>query len=93
MKPATQEGILRGNFHLDYVREGVELCCHISKSQDYIRVYERCKDPIIVAMHGYCFGQAIEISTAVGIRLAADIRTLNQFSKVGRTKAGLRMCL
>lgn len=76
VKPATQEGILRGNFHLDHVREGVQLCRHISKSQDYIRVYERCKDPIIVAMHGYRFGQAIEISTAVDIRLAADLGTI-----------------
>lgn len=71
---------------------------HIAEFQDCISAVERCEKPVIVAMHGFALGLAIDLSTAADVRmcsrdvqfavkevdigLAADIGTLSRLPKV-----------
>lgn len=83
---------------LDPARKAAHLRRHITSFQDCISSLERCEKPVIVAMHGFCLGLAIDISTAADIRvcssdakfavkevdigLAADIGTLSRLPKI-----------
>lgn len=82
----------------DAARGAARLRRVIADFQDCITSLERCEKPVIVAMHGYSFGLAIDMSTAADIRvcardtkfsvkevdigLAADIGTLTRLPKV-----------
>jgi delta(3,5)-delta(2,4)-dienoyl-CoA isomerase len=82
----------------DAARKAVALRRHIAEFQDCISAVERCEKPVIVAMHGFALGLAIDLSTACDVRvcaadskfavkevdigLAADIGTLSRLPKV-----------
>lgn len=82
----------------DSARKAVGLRRHIEEFQDCITAVERCEKPVIVAMHGFSLGLAIDLSTAADVRvcsrdakfavkevdigLAADIGTLSRLPKV-----------
>lgn len=82
----------------DAARGAAQLRRTIADFQDCISSLERCEKPVIVALHGYSFGLAIDISTAADIRvcardtkfsvkevdigIAADIGTLTRLPKV-----------
>lgn len=71
---------------------------HIIDFQDAIGTLETCQKPVVVVLHGYCYGLAIDIATACDVRfvssdakmcvkevdigLAADVGTLTRLPKV-----------
>lgn len=95
---AASQGMLSGESKLDPARKAVHLRRHVAEFQDCITAVERCEKPVIVAMHGFSLGLAIDLSTAADIRLcskdvrfavkevdiglAADIGTLSRLPKV-----------
>jgi len=44
----------------------------IKKLQDAISCIERCKKPVIAAIHGHCIGAGLDMATACDIRLASQ---------------------
>ena len=82
----------------DSARKAVSIRRHVEEFQECITAVERCEKPVIVAMHGYSLGLAIDLSTAADVRLcssdvkfavkevdiglAADIGTLSRLPKV-----------
>ncbi|KAE8384054.1 ClpP/crotonase-like domain-containing protein [Aspergillus alliaceus] len=96
---AASTGLLNPDSEgLDPARKAAHLRRHISSFQDCISAIERCEKPVIVAMHGFALGLAVDIATAgdvrlcaadtkfavkeVDIGLAADIGTLSRLPKV-----------
>jgi enoyl-CoA hydratase/carnithine racemase len=39
--------------------------------QDCVTVFERCRKPVIAAIHGFCYGGGLDFTTACDIRVAA----------------------
>lgn len=95
---AASEGLLADDAATDPARKAAYLRRHIASFQDCISTLERCEKPVIVAMHGFSLGLAIDLSVAADIRvcsrdvrfgvkevdigLAADIGTLSRLPKV-----------
>lgn len=95
---AASEGLLADDTGMDPARKAAHLRRHIASFQDCISAVERCEKPVIVAMHGFSLGLAVDLSTAADIRvcsrdvrfavkevdigLAADIGTLSRLPKV-----------
>jgi delta(3,5)-delta(2,4)-dienoyl-CoA isomerase len=95
---AASEGLLSENTSLDPARKAAQMRRHIAEMQDCISAVERCEKPVVVAMHGFSFGLAIDLSTAADVRLcskdvrfsvkevdiglAADVGTLSRLPKV-----------
>ncbi|RAL08917.1 enoyl-CoA hydratase/isomerase family protein [Aspergillus homomorphus CBS 101889] len=83
---------------LDPARKATQLRRHILEFQHCISTLEKCEKPVIVAMHGFSLGLAIDLSVAADVRvcaadvrfavkevdigLAADIGTLSRLPKV-----------
>uniref|UniRef100_A0A1I7U8M4 Delta(3,5)-Delta(2,4)-dienoyl-CoA isomerase, mitochondrial n=1 Tax=Caenorhabditis tropicalis TaxID=1561998 RepID=A0A1I7U8M4_9PELO len=82
----------------DSARKGRAILKTIKFMQKQFTYIDECSKPVIVAMHGYCLGAAIDISTACDVRvstkdailsvkevdigMAADVGTLNRLPKV-----------
>ncbi|KAG8625324.1 hypothetical protein KVT40_007075 [Elsinoe batatas] len=56
----------------DGARQANYMRRHIFDFQSCITAIEQCEKPVIVALHGICFGLAIDISLACDIRLASS---------------------
>ncbi|KAJ6014784.1 Delta(3-5)-Delta(2-4)-dienoyl-CoA isomerase [Penicillium herquei] len=99
VKAASQGNVLSSEeTGQDVARKATAFRRHIAEFQGCITAVERCEKPVIVAMHGYSFGLAIDLSTAADVRLcsrdvkfsvkevdigiAADIGTLSRLPKV-----------
>lgn len=98
VKAASEGNILSSEAASDPSRKATALRRHIAEFQDTITAVEKCEKPVIVAMHGYSLGLAIDLSTAADVRicsrdvkfavkevdigLAADIGTLSRLPKV-----------
>ncbi|KAL2855364.1 ClpP/crotonase-like domain-containing protein [Aspergillus pseudoustus] len=79
-------------------RKAVQLRRHIAEFQDCITAIEKCEKPVIVVMHGFSLGLAIDLSSCADVRfaakdakfavkevdigLAADIGTLSRLPKI-----------
>ncbi|KAJ6112256.1 Delta(3-5)-Delta(2-4)-dienoyl-CoA isomerase [Penicillium sp. IBT 18751x] len=95
---AASEGLLSGDADVDPARKAAQMRRHVAEMQDCISAVERCEKPVVVAMHGFSFGLAIDLSTAADVRLcskdvrfsvkevdiglAADLGTLSRLPKV-----------
>ncbi|KAJ5749364.1 uncharacterized protein N7511_011060 [Penicillium nucicola] len=95
---AASEGLLSSETQNDAARKAALLRRHIAEFQDCITAVERCEKPVIVALHGFSLGLAIDLATATDVRvcakdtrfavkevdigLAADIGTLSRLPKV-----------
>lgn len=82
----------------DIARAATKLRRHIYEFQDCITALEKGEKPLIVVMHGYSFGLAIDLSSCADVRicaadtkfsvkevdigLAADIGTLTRLPKI-----------
>ncbi|CAI2374820.1 unnamed protein product [Moneuplotes crassus] len=55
----------------DVARKAIEITKYVESCQQTMSAAEECRVPVIVALHGYCFGAAIDFSSACDIRLAA----------------------
>lgn len=98
VKAASEGWIAGGSGSDDPARQAAMIRKHVTSFQDGITAIERCEKPVVVAMHGYSLGLAVDISTAADIRLcsrdvrlavkevdiglAADIGTLSRLPKV-----------
>ncbi|KAJ5730463.1 Delta(3-5)-Delta(2-4)-dienoyl-CoA isomerase [Penicillium malachiteum] len=99
VKAASQGNVLSSEeTGQDAARKATAFRRHIAEFQGCITAVERCEKSVIVAMHGYSFGLAIDLSTAADVRLcsrdvkfsvkevdiglAADIGTLSRLPKV-----------
>ena len=49
----------------------------ILKLQDSVTCIEKCKKPVIAAIHGYCIGAGLDMSTACDIRLCTKDATFS----------------
>lgn len=95
---AASESLLSPEADADTARKATQLRRHVGSFQDCITAVERCEKPVVVAMHGFSLGLAIDLSTAADVRvcardvkfavkevdigLAADIGTLSRLPKV-----------
>jgi delta(3,5)-delta(2,4)-dienoyl-CoA isomerase len=97
---AASQGILGPSSETttDAARAASQMRRVIADFQDCVSSLERCEKPVIVVMHGYSFGLAIDLSTAADIRvcardtkfsvkevdigIAADVGTLSRLPKV-----------
>ncbi|CAP24165.2 Protein CBG02334 [Caenorhabditis briggsae] len=82
----------------DSARKGRNIHRTIKFMQKQFTYIDECSKPVILAMHGYCLGAAIDIATACDVRvatkdavlsvkevdigMAADVGTLNRLPKV-----------
>ncbi|KAL3482188.1 ClpP/crotonase-like domain-containing protein [Aspergillus californicus] len=98
---AASQGLLSdssGSGAADPARKAVHLRREIGSFQDCVSSIEKCEKPVIVVMHGFSLGLAIDLSSAADIRfcakdvkfavkevdigLAADVGTLSRLPKV-----------
>jgi Delta3,5-Delta2,4-dienoyl-CoA isomerase len=98
VKAASQGLFSDKDAESDPARKAASLRRYISPFQDCISAVERCEKPVIVVMHGFSLGLAIDLSTAADVRvctrdvrfavkevdigIAADIGTLSRLPKV-----------
>ncbi|KAL5333520.1 ClpP/crotonase-like domain-containing protein [Aspergillus crustosus] len=82
----------------DSARKAVHLRRHITSFQDCVSTLEKCEKPVIVVLHGFSLGLAIDLSSAADVRfatkdvrfavkevdigLAADVGTLSRLPKI-----------
>ncbi|KAL4809895.1 ClpP/crotonase-like domain-containing protein [Aspergillus unguis] len=98
---AASEGLLSPDSKpglSDSARKAVHLRREVDSFQECVSSLEKCEKPVIVAMHGFSLGLAIDLSTAADVRvcakdarfavkevdigLAADVGTLSRLPKV-----------
>jgi len=96
---AASQGLLSDNSSVsDSARKAVHLRREIASFQECVSSLEKCEKPVIVVLHGYSLGLAIDLSTAADVRfcaknpqfavkevdigLAADVGTLSRLPKV-----------
>ncbi|KAI9371318.1 ClpP/crotonase, partial [Aspergillus egyptiacus] len=95
---AASQGILSDSAGLDPARKAVHLRRSVTSFQDCITTIEKCEKPVIVVMHGFSLGLAIDLSSAADVRfcskdvkfavkevdigLAADVGTLSRLPKI-----------
>ena len=85
LKSATQ-GILNANANGSQATRNHTLYKHIRHIQDCISAPERCRKPVIAAVHGHCIGGGVDLTTAsVNRRLDAGVG----FVPEDRTEDGL----
>lgn len=98
VKAASEGFLMDKETDNDPARKAAALRRHITPFQDCISAVERCEKPVIVVMHGFSLGLAIDLSTAADVRvcardarfavkevdigIAADIGTLSRLPKV-----------
>ncbi|KAL4953529.1 ClpP/crotonase-like domain-containing protein [Aspergillus filifer] len=98
---AASQGLLSDSSttkDIDPARKAVHLRREIGTFQDCFTTLEKCEKPVIVVMHGFSFGLAIDLSSAADVRfctedvkfavkevdigLAADVGTLSRLPKI-----------
>lgn len=96
---AASQGLLSDNSSVsDSARKAVHLRREIASFQECVSSLEKCEKPVIVVLHGFSLGLAIDLSTAADVRvcaknvqfavkevdigLAADVGTLSRLPKV-----------
>lgn len=55
----------------DPARTALLFRAHIRELQDAVSEIERCDKPVVVAIHGICFGGGVDLAIAGDIRYAA----------------------
>jgi len=87
-----------GDEEIDVARKGLRIEPGIALPQESFTAIEKCRVPVIAAIHGACIGAGIDMSTACDVRycsqdayfsirevavgLAADVGTLQRLPKV-----------
>ncbi|RDW67371.1 enoyl-CoA hydratase/isomerase family protein [Aspergillus mulundensis] len=98
VKAASQGLLASDSKTTDPARKAVHLRREIGGFQDCITAIEKCEKPVVVAMHGFSLGLAIDLSSAADVRycakdtrfavkevdigLAADVGTLSRLPKI-----------
>lgn len=95
---AASQGLLSDSSAADSARKAVHLRREVASFQECVSSLEKCEKPVIVVLHGFSLGLAIDLSTAADVRfcakntqfavkevdigLAADVGTLSRLPKV-----------
>lgn len=95
---AASQGLLSDSSATDSARKAVHLRREVASFQECVSSLEKCEKPVIVVLHGFSLGLAIDLSTAADVRfcakntqfavkevdigLAADVGTLSRLPKV-----------
>lgn len=58
-------------FTVGSVADREQLRRKIIQMQEYVNIIERCRKPVIAAVHGHCLGGGLDIITACDIRIAS----------------------
>mmetsp|Transcript_19750 Transcript_19750/g.30471 ORF Transcript_19750/g.30471 Transcript_19750/m.30471 type:complete len:141 (+) Transcript_19750:241-663(+) len=82
----------------EFARKAISMSTLVDRLQRDVSVFERCRVPVICAMHGFVIGAGVDLSSACDIRmctkdtkfsikevdigLCADIGTTQRFQKV-----------
>ena len=98
--------IAEGEEEPDAARKAIMIQELVLSLQRYCNTMEVCRVPVICAIHGYCIGAGIDLSSACDIRLctkdakftikevdigiAADLGTLQRFGKVVASESWAR---
>lgn len=73
---AASSGILGGgNGEVSQGRRSDDLYRHVLDLQDCFTAIERCRKPVIAAVHGHCIGGGVDLTTACDIRVCTDDAT------------------
>ena len=73
---AASTGILGGgNGEVSQGRRSDDLYRHVLELQDCFTAIERCRKPVIAAIHGHCIGGGVDLTTACDIRVCTEDAT------------------
>ncbi len=73
---AASSGILGGgNGEVSQGRRSDDLYRHVLELQDCFTAIERCRKPVIAAVHGHCIGGGVDLTTACDIRVCTEDAT------------------
>lgn len=73
---AASTGILGGgNGEMSQGRRSDDLYRHVLELQDCFTAIERCRKPVIAAVHGHCIGGGVDLTTACDIRVCTEDAT------------------
>lgn len=73
---AASAGILGGNTNgASPAAQAEDFVAHLKDWQDCFTTLEKCRKPVIIAVHGHCIGGGVDLSTAADIRLCTQDAT------------------
>lgn len=72
----NEASILQGDSSFDPARKALALREHIIEMQSAISSIEKCFKPVIAAVHGVCYGLAVDILAATDVRYAVRLLSL-----------------
>ncbi len=73
---AASSGILGGgDGEVSQGRRSDDLYRHVLDLQDCFTAIERCRKPVIAAVHGHCIGGGVDLTTACDIRVCTEDAT------------------
>ncbi|PCJ64750.1 MAG: enoyl-CoA hydratase [Candidatus Hydrogenedentota bacterium] len=75
---AAAQGILGGaDTEVSAATKNYEFYNHVKHLQDCFSAAERCRKPVIAAVHGHCIGGGVDLTTACDIRLCTKDATFS----------------
>lgn len=74
---ASASGILAANDDESPVTKNYDLFKHVMHLQDCMSAAEKCRKPVIAAVHGHCIGGGVDLTTACDFRLCTKEATFS----------------
>lgn len=74
---ASASGLLAPNSDESPVTKNYALYKHVMHLQDCIGAAEKCRKPVIAAVHGHCIGGGVDLTTACDFRLCTKEATFS----------------
>ncbi len=75
LKEASTGILAGGNGEASQGRRSDDLYRHVLELQDCFTAIERCRKPVIAAVHGHCIGGGVDLTTACDIRVCTEDAT------------------
>jgi enoyl-CoA hydratase len=75
LKEAATGILSGGNGEASQGKTSDDLYRHIKELQDCFTAIERCRKPVIAAVHGHCIGGGVDLTTACDIRVCTEDAT------------------
>ena len=72
---AAGQGLLSAKENGSPAKENYDFYKHILELQDCIGAAEKCRKPVIAAVHSHCIGGGVDLTTACDIRLCTEDAT------------------
>jgi len=74
---AASTGILSTNENRGQAEQADSFYRHLREMQDNFSELEKCRKPVIAAVHGHCIGGGVDLTTAADIRLCTKDATFS----------------